>query len=202
MDNIASFLEMARGFIANAASVTSANMSLDLVIKLVLAYFFIIWGAFIIWVIKDITNRTANIFVQALSIFIILFFTPLFGLPIYLLIRPRQTIFEQYYEEGEFDEEDSEHLHHCGGCGYPVEPDFHYCPKCRSELIRECHACHKTMRSDWLACPYCGAENTPAEAIESDEESPKKVKISKKRVEAETTEAIDPIEESIKSQES
>lgn len=99
MDTVTSIIDMLRGFVTNAASITSANMSLDLIIKLLLGYFFIIWAAFIIWVIKDITNRTANIFVQALSIFIIIFFTPLFGLPIYLLIRPRQTIFEQYYEE-------------------------------------------------------------------------------------------------------
>ncbi|NCP76641.1 hypothetical protein GW830_00645 [bacterium] len=88
MDTLLSLLETVRSFFMGIFSVISANMSIDLGIKLVLGYFFIIWAAFIIWVIKDITNRTTNILVQTISIFIILFFTPIFGLPIYLLIRP------------------------------------------------------------------------------------------------------------------
>ncbi len=104
MDTILPFLETARVFIVQTFSMISTNMSIDLGIKLVLGYFFIIWAAFIIWVIKDVTNRTTNILVQTLAIFIILFFTPIFGLPIYLLIRPRTTLFEQYYEQEEAEE--------------------------------------------------------------------------------------------------
>ena len=78
MDTFLSSLEIVRSFITHTLSTAFANMSIDLGIKLVLGYFFIIWGAFIIWVIKDITNRTTNVFLQAFSIFIILFFTPIF----------------------------------------------------------------------------------------------------------------------------
>lgn len=101
MDFIVTTFETVRIFLTETFASISGNMSLDLGIKLLLGYFFVIWGAFIIWVIKDITNRTTNIVIQTLSIFIILFFTPIFGLPIYFLIRPRTTIFEQYYEEEE-----------------------------------------------------------------------------------------------------
>ena len=58
----------------------------------------IIWIAILLWVIKDIANRTDNVLLQVISILIILFLTP-FGIFVYLLIRPTKTIFEKYYEE-------------------------------------------------------------------------------------------------------
>lgn len=176
MDSIFSFLEIARNFFTGTVSNISSVMSIDLAVKLALGYFFIIWGAFIIWVIKDITNRTSNIFVQTVSIFIILFFTPLFGLPIYLLIRPRKTIFEQYYEEEELEEsvDELEDVYHCPGCNHKVSRDFRFCPKCAFELTIACPACAKRIHTDWALCPYCGEKDilpetdTPEEKKESD----------------------------------
>lgn len=75
-------------------------------VKFVVIYFFALWIAFIIWIIKDITNRTTNLAFQVFCLLIIIVLTPIFGLPIYLLIRPRMTIFEKYYEETEFEEDE------------------------------------------------------------------------------------------------
>ena len=170
MDIILSFLETVRAFFVGTFAQISANMSIDLGIKLILGYFFIIWAAFIIWVIKDITNRTSNIFVQTLSIFIILFFTPIFGLPVYLLIRPRISLFEQYYEEGEVEEETVDNLeefYHCPGCNHRVSRDFKFCPKCSFELTVSCPSCKKQIHTDWTLCPYCGEkEIVPKKAKE------------------------------------
>jgi hypothetical protein len=52
-------------------------VTIDLFIKLVIAYFFIIWISVIVWVLKDITNRTNSLFLQLLSLFIVVFLTPL-----------------------------------------------------------------------------------------------------------------------------
>lgn len=181
MDNLLSLLETARAFFVGTFSGISSNMSIDLGIKLVLGYFFIIWGAFIIWVIKDITNRTTNILVQTLSIFIILFFTPIFGLPIYLLIRPRTTLFEQYYEEEEVEEtvDDVEEFYHCPGCNHKVSREFRFCPKCAFELTISCPSCKKRIHTDWALCPYCGEkdiipEKAPRATEKGKEEKEKK----------------------------
>lgn len=181
MDTILSFLEMVRAFFMGIFSSVSANMSIDLGIKLVLGYFFIIWGAFIIWVIKDITNRTTNIFVQTISIFIILFFTPIFGLPVYLLIRPRTTLFEQYYEEEEVEEtvDELEELYHCPGCNHKVSRDFRFCPKCALELTTSCPSCKKQIHTDWALCPYCGEKD-----ISPEKPVAKKKKTSEKIIKA------------------
>lgn len=76
------------------------NLSIEMVLKFMVAYFFIIWIAALVWVIKDITNRTSNIFLQLVSILFILIFTPLW-IFLYLLVRPGRTLFEKYYDEVE-----------------------------------------------------------------------------------------------------
>jgi len=50
-------------------------------------YFFVIWISLLAWVIKDITNRTDKLYLQIISVLIILIFTPL-GIFLYLLVRP------------------------------------------------------------------------------------------------------------------
>ena len=67
-------------------------------IKFLVLYFFIIWISLLVWVVKDISNRTDNILLQLLSILIILFLTP-FGIFIYFIIRPGKTFLERCYEE-------------------------------------------------------------------------------------------------------
>lgn len=74
------------------------TITFEFAFKFFVVYFFIIWIALLIWVIKDISIRTNNLFIQIISIFIILFLTPLW-IFIYLLIRPRHTLYEKYYLE-------------------------------------------------------------------------------------------------------
>ncbi len=81
----------------------SDKVTVENIIKFFIVYFFIFWISILVWVYKDIINRTENIFYQIISILIILIFTPLFGIFIYLIIRPHKTLFERYYEEVEYN---------------------------------------------------------------------------------------------------
>jgi len=74
------------------------NITFEMFIKFLVLYFFIIWISLLVWVVKDISNRTDNILLQLLSILIILFLTPL-GIFIYFIIRPGKTFLERCYEE-------------------------------------------------------------------------------------------------------
>ncbi len=60
-----------------------------------------------VWVAKDINNRTRSFVLQIFCILIVLFLTPL-GIFIYLLIRPQKTLFEKIFEE-EFLKLDAEY---------------------------------------------------------------------------------------------
>lgn len=73
-------------------------VTLEFVFKFCVVYFFIIWVALIVWVMKDISIRTNNLFFQIICILIILLLTP-FWVFIYLLVRPRKTLYERYYDE-------------------------------------------------------------------------------------------------------
>lgn len=137
----------------------TGEITLDLMLKIVVIYFFVFWGALVVWVIKDITNRTTNLLLQVIAILLVLVFTPLFGLPIYLLIRPRSTIFEQYYEDAELETlESEEQTHTCFSCNAAIERDFHFCPYCRVELRKNCISCEHLIQKNWQLCPYCGGE--------------------------------------------
>ncbi|EKE27663.1 MAG: hypothetical protein ACD_3C00178G0004 [uncultured bacterium (gcode 4)] len=151
--------------IINTYNYIISNITPGAIIKFVILYFFILWWAFIIWIVKDITNRTTNVFLQVLSILIVIFLTPIFWLPIYLLMRPRTTIFEKYYEEEELDDEaileeevdENEWMEfQCPKCSKVVKDNFKFCPYCEFKLYKECSKCGKELRSDWKICPYCG----------------------------------------------
>ena len=73
-------------------------VTFEFAFKFFLVYFFVIWISLVVWVIKDISIRSNNLFLQILSVLIILLLTPL-GIFIYLLIRPRSTLYEKYYQE-------------------------------------------------------------------------------------------------------
>lgn len=108
-------------------------------LKFAIVYFFIIWIAILLWVIKDVTNRTNNVYIQVLSIFIVLFLSP-FWIFIYLLIRPGKTLFEKYYEE--------------------IEENLEIFKTIVDEKNKiwndtECFDCKKLIFSSWKVCPYC-----------------------------------------------
>lgn len=81
------------------------NITFEMFFEFCVIYFFIIWIALVVWVIKDISNRTNNIFMHIFSLFLIVAFTPIFWFFLYLMIRPSHTLFEQHYEviESNFD---------------------------------------------------------------------------------------------------
>ena len=74
------------------------SITWEFVIKFIIAYGFIIWITLVIWVLKDIRNRTSNILYQMLCVLIPVIFTPLWII-IYLLIRPSKTLYERFYDE-------------------------------------------------------------------------------------------------------
>ena len=145
------------------------NITFEVFLKFIIVYFFIIWISLIIWVIKDISNRTENIFLQLLSILIIVLLSP-FWIFVYLIVRPAKTLFEKYYEEIENNldtvediikdknTKDEESIN-CNNCNYPISRDFKFCPNCNTKLKQECSSCKKEIFTWWKNCPYCWNEN-------------------------------------------
>lgn len=73
-------------------------ITFEFAIKIAIVYFFVTWIALIVWVIKDISIRSNSLLFQIFAVLTILLLSPLW-IFIYLLIRPRRTLYDRYYEE-------------------------------------------------------------------------------------------------------
>lgn len=177
------------------------GMTFDLFIEILIIYFLVVWVALIIWVTKDIINRTNNIFLQIFSILTVLVLTPLW-LFVYILIRPSKTLLEKYYEESELDDYVQEELvvgdaweklwtERCFECLHLIESEFVFCPNCRVKLKKECVDCSKEIKVAWAVCPYCGGEqdkklNKKVEEVVKDEQPVKENETEKEEAKGDT----------------
>lgn len=129
----------------------------DWVIKGVLIYLGVLWFAIIIWVGRDIINRTNNILFQV-SVILMNIALPVFGLILYLIIRPGKTLLEKYYEELEYNflSEQASDDEECAKCEASISPDFLYCPSCAEKVKNNCWNCDHVYLSRYVVCPYCG----------------------------------------------
>ena len=130
------------------------NLILDYLMEIVtlknviifsILYFFVIWISLLVWVIKDITNRTDKLYLQIIWVLTILIFTP-FWIFLYLLIRPHKTLFEQYYSEVESNLEclsedivekigkKNFNIIKCKNCKKEISEEFKYCPYCKTKI--------------------------------------------------------------------
>ncbi len=119
-------------------------ITLKWVIIFFIAYFFIIWISLIVWVTKDISNRTDKLFLQVLSVLLVILLWPIW-IFLYLIIRPSKTLFEQYYSEIDNNLE----------C--LASEIFEKIWKKWVKLIK-CHKCKKEVLEDFKYCPYCRAK--------------------------------------------
>lgn len=140
----------------------------------ILLYLCVLWIAIILWVTKDITNRTNNVVFQIICISLVIFLTPIFGLVIYLIVRPAKTLIEQYYEDFEIDlmnnDAEVKEVEHCPFCNAKTSASFNYCTLCAKEIVKDCSKCKKSVRVNWVACPYCG--HAQENVVKENEEIP------------------------------
>lgn len=165
-------------------------VTFELFIKLIIIYFFIIWISIIVWVLKDITNRTNNIFLQLFSLFIVVFLTP-FWVFLYLLIRPGKTNLEKMYNEIDDNLDllstimkdkywNYDNVIRCHKCDTKILDDFKYCPKCSTKLKVPCKSCKKEIDPEWEICPYCSKKIKEEEKEEKKEEKKEEEEKDKK----------------------
>lgn len=137
---------------------------------LAVAYLLVLWVAAIVWTYRDIASRTRDTFSQTVALVLVLVFN-LPGLLLYLILRPKETMADQYDRQLE-----AEALLHeiqeqatCPSCRRKIEADYIACPYCRSSLRVPCDACGKALATTWVLCPFCA---TPRAAIAATKREP------------------------------
>ncbi|HEX5466251.1 MAG TPA: zinc ribbon domain-containing protein [Candidatus Limnocylindrales bacterium] len=129
-------------------------------------YLVLLWLAAAFWAYQDLRQRTANPIAPYLAAALIICFTPLFflfGVLLYRLVRPTETVAEA--NERALAEEamlvEVEAQAHCANCSRSVQPGWIICPTCRNRLRRVCPECGKLVELDWSLCAWCGKDFEP-----------------------------------------
>jgi hypothetical protein len=66
------YMEQINLYLQSTIDFLVENITIELAFKIVIAYFFVVWIALIVWVIKDISVRTNSIIFQILCVLTIL----------------------------------------------------------------------------------------------------------------------------------
>ncbi|MGH2588194.1 MAG: zinc ribbon domain-containing protein [Dehalococcoidia bacterium] len=119
-----------------------------------ITYYVALWAGMVWWTYRDSRERTRDPFMQALAVFLVLFFS-FAGLVIYLMTRPRLTLADAYARtlEEEALLQELEDLKACPTCRRRVEDDYIVCPTCETQLKEPCSRCSKPLSYSWAACP-------------------------------------------------
>jgi RNA polymerase subunit RPABC4/transcription elongation factor Spt4 len=139
------------------------------VIYVIAAYIVLIWLASAFWAYRDMRLRTASAITPYVAALAIILFTPiffLFGLLLYRIVRPKETIAEvneRVLAEEAMLAEVATHAQ-CANCERPVHEDWIICPSCRNRLRRVCPNCEHLIELDWTLCAWCGKDFERAES--------------------------------------
>ena len=122
-----------------------------------------LWLAIVLWTLRDMRARSRDPLAQAAAAIMVAVLS-IFGLVIYLMLRPRETLAEAY--ERSLEEEallqGIEEKPVCPGCGRPANASWQVCPSCHTRLKKPCIACGELLDLPWNVCPYCATPQVAA----------------------------------------
>ena len=153
-----------------------------------------LWLSLIIWSFRDMRRRTRDPFAQILAALVVAAL-PIFGLIIYMILRPPETLSEAY--ERALEEEallqEIEERPSCPGCSRIVQSDWVVCPHCHTYLKKGCPNCERPIELHWAICPYCAAPQQEAEETEAISETKEDAEVVYSPLFDEDPQAADPI---------
>jgi ABC-type nickel/cobalt efflux system permease component RcnA len=103
--------------------------------------------------IKDASARSSSFWFQLLSVVLIIGFTPIFWLLLYIAIRP------QWWKWDKTPRRDTlfQKSQICDNCGEFNQIDHLYCTACWESLHISCRECQNKYSKSYSYCPKCGA---------------------------------------------
>jgi RNA polymerase subunit RPABC4/transcription elongation factor Spt4 len=121
------------------------------------AFLAALWLSLIIWTYRDVRSRAKDPLSRILAVLVVgVLFLP--GIVIYWILRPAQTLEEeyQYMLEEEALLQSIEERPSCPGCGRHIDEKWMICPNCHTKLKKICRNCKQRMHLPWSLCPFCG----------------------------------------------
>lgn len=116
----------------------------------------LVWLAVAVWAYRDYCRRSRSM-AWAIAVLLLVLLAPVFGLIIYLVLRPPETLMQRYNRtlQQEVWLQQIETAPVCPGCALPVERHWLVCPECHVTLRRPCPRCGERLALDWQLCPAC-----------------------------------------------
>src|SRR6266540_1106776 len=122
-----------------------SNPLIQLSVRLAGLYILAIYLAMVFWTVRDAQQRTENQLLPYLAGLMVVVLN-VFGLFLYLIVRPKETLGEAYErqlaEESLLSEAEQRVV----------------CPTCRTLLKRVCPSCGKLIKPEWSICPFCAKD--------------------------------------------
>lgn len=133
------------------------NINFGVVLSVFGVGLLLFWIVVIGWAWGDAMERYESVGAAVLIVILLLIFN-IFGLLIYLIVRPRFTREEEYWDnlERRFLRYEAQGLGDCPRCGAEVQPSYVYCPDCGKALRVKCKSCDMYLERSWKVCPFCG----------------------------------------------
>lgn len=112
-----------------------------------------LWVCALIWAIKDASARSSSFGFVLLSALIVILLTPIFGLPLYIAIRP------QWWKRDKAPRRDISFktIQTCENCWIINSISHLYCTNCWEPLHTTCRECGSKYSKSYSYCPHCGA---------------------------------------------
>jgi hypothetical protein len=114
--------------------------------------------AIVIWTYKDARKRTDDPIL--VSSFTAISMLPVFGVLIYMLVRPSEYLADVRERELEIRalERQLGRQERCPYCKSHIEGDYLSCPVCTTKLRQSCTGCERPLDPRWVMCPFCETE--------------------------------------------
>lgn len=141
----------------------AAEFNFTMLFRVLFICLILVWLMVVVWAWKDATSRSDSLIFSIFATFIV-FVLNIFGLIIYLLIRPKELLDDQYWADLErrYLLYETDELRDCVECGYQLRPGFNLCPQCGTVTKIACEGCQEMISKHWPYCPYCGKVNDMA----------------------------------------
>ena len=119
-------------------------------------------GGATVWAFRDMRSRSRDVLALIVATLLVALI-PLFGLLVYMMLRPRETMAETYERSLEQEAllQAIEEPEQCPGCGRRTRYDYVLCPSCHTRLKQTCPMCSRALDLHWSVCPYCSASVAP-----------------------------------------
>ena len=116
---------------------------------------FFLWLIALIRVIKDSNARSSSFAFQLLSALLVIAFTPILWLLIYIAIRPQW----RKWDKTKRRDIAFQNIQICENCWNFNKSDNLFCTSCWEILKVSCRECQNKYSSSYAYCPECGAPN-------------------------------------------